>query len=177
MIKVYYWRISKYNPKFRDLQGVYKNDEWTSICDIGKRFNNSVLTFDEYIKFEDAYVYAILLAISETHLDSITIRSLEKKQIINCYDLPYDHVVDYVGSLVDKADVLIGDTGDISLLIRLVLREIIWCKLEAGPNLFIHFGYDYYMYFGSKERLDTTMGLVRKRGLFAEKLQSPYLVT
>jgi len=32
---------------------------------------------------------------------------------------------------------------------RLVLREILWCKLESPNGFYIHFGYDYYMYFGS----------------------------
>lgn len=33
-----YFRITKYNPQFRNKQGEYKNEEWTSVYDIGKKF-------------------------------------------------------------------------------------------------------------------------------------------
>jgi hypothetical protein len=37
------YRICKYNPRFR-VNGVYIKDEWTSVSDIGKTFEDGVLT-------------------------------------------------------------------------------------------------------------------------------------
>ena len=34
-----YYRITKYNPEFRDEEGRYILDEWTSVTDIGKEFH------------------------------------------------------------------------------------------------------------------------------------------
>ncbi len=31
------WRVTKYNPTFRDENGTYIKDEWTSFSDIGKK--------------------------------------------------------------------------------------------------------------------------------------------
>ncbi|MFL0507599.1 hypothetical protein ACH0B5_17895 [Ureibacillus sp. 179-F W5.1 NHS] len=32
----YQWRITKYNPAFRDQDGAYMKDEWISSSDIGQ---------------------------------------------------------------------------------------------------------------------------------------------
>ena len=34
------YRITKYNPIFR-VNGIYTRDDWTSICDVGKKYNES----------------------------------------------------------------------------------------------------------------------------------------
>ena len=54
------WRITKYNPAFRDERGVYLKDEWTSVSDVGKSFDGVVLTFKEYREIEDNYVSTAL---------------------------------------------------------------------------------------------------------------------
>ena len=62
----------------------------------------------------------------------------------------------------------------VALLSRLILREKIWGKLVFEKQIFVHFGYDYYMYIGlekeSKKALERTQAL----GLFTEKFKSPY---
>ena len=40
---MYGWRITKYNPAFRDERGAYLKDEWTSVSDVGKSFGDEVL--------------------------------------------------------------------------------------------------------------------------------------
>ncbi len=57
------------------------------------------------------------------------------------------------------------------------LREELWCKIMSPYKLFVHFGYDYYMYIGSAKELSTEIILeIEKLGLFVELIdQSPYL--
>jgi hypothetical protein len=38
---MYKYRITKYNPIYRDPEGKYTIEDWTAISDIGKVFNNS----------------------------------------------------------------------------------------------------------------------------------------
>jgi hypothetical protein len=65
-----------------------------------------------------------------------------------------------------------GALGDVC---RLVLREILWCKLESENGFYIHFGYDYYMYIGGPAPSENSIAYGRQQGLFVEEMESPYL--
>jgi len=41
--------------------------------------------------------------------------------------------------------------------------------------MFVHFGYDYYMYIGSKKKLVNEIEEMIRLGLFPVEMQSPYL--
>ena len=58
---MYQYRITKYNPKYRQLDGKYLNNEWTSYSDIGKKYNGKLFTMQNYIEVENSYVTAIIL--------------------------------------------------------------------------------------------------------------------
>jgi len=58
---------------------------------------------------------------------------------------------------------------------RLVLREILWCKLESTNGFYIHFGYDYYMYVGSPVSSQRAIDYGKQNGLYVEEMESPYL--
>jgi hypothetical protein len=53
---MYNWRITKYNPAYRDNAGCYLKDEWTSISDIGNIYDREVITYETSKKVEDADV-------------------------------------------------------------------------------------------------------------------------
>lgn len=38
------YRITKYDPQYRDEQGIYIREDWTSYSDIGKTYNGKLLT-------------------------------------------------------------------------------------------------------------------------------------
>ena len=58
---------------------------------------------------------------------------------------------------------------------RLVLREIIWCRLGAESDFYIHFGWDYYMYIGAQKTSEKLLRAIGQLGLFIEEMASPYL--
>ena len=37
-----HWRVTKYNPQYRNRKGVYTKEEWTEVADIGNS-NKSIL--------------------------------------------------------------------------------------------------------------------------------------
>ena len=40
--------------------------------------------------------------------------------------------------------------------------------------MYIHFGYDYYMYIGSSNACDNVRIKIQEEGLFVEEFKSPY---
>lgn len=166
------WRITKYNPAFRDDRGAYLKDEWTSVSDVGKSFDGVALTFNEYRKIEDAYVSTALRFVSEASLDALTISYLETHRVSEA------RPEDLQGIAIDpkrarKGMALSGEALDD--ICRLVLREIFWCKLESESGFYIHFGYDYYMYIGSPVPSEKAIAYGGRQGLFIEEMASPYL--
>jgi len=64
-----YYRITKFNPEKRDNNGHYLDrSEWTSISDIGDPEYKSI-SYEEYEKFETAYVNAIQFILKEKNMN------------------------------------------------------------------------------------------------------------
>jgi hypothetical protein len=151
------YRITKYNPAFRDLRGAYSRDEWTAVGDIGRSFDGVVLTSEEYHRVEAAYVAVALSFLDESGQFSLTVSGLENS---------------------GKYPIEFGEGSTLSLeelgpVIRLVLREKVWCRLE-GPTSFLHFGWDYYLYAGVPCACPSSQQLAKRMGLFVEEFSSPY---
>jgi hypothetical protein len=166
------WRITKYNPAFRDGRGAYLKDEWTSVSDVGKSFEGAVLTFEEYRKIEDAYVSTAVSFVSEAGLDSLTITYLEtygvsESRAEELRDIAFDPKLAKKGMTLSREAV-----ADVC---RLVLRETFWCKLESEGGFYIHFGYDYYIYIGSPAPSEQAIAYGGRQGLFVEDMASPYV--
>lgn len=62
---------------------------------------------------------------------------------------------------------------ELEALIRLNRREALWCKL-LGSGFYIHFGWDYYMYIGSRSPCPNAIASARQAGLFVEEWASQY---
>ena len=151
------YRITKYDPAYRDVAGAYTRDEWTSVSDVGRSFEGTPLTKAEYKRVENAYVASALEFLRESNVRSLAVRGLEN----------------YRGALL-----AFGEGDAISLekiepILSQVLREEFWCKLE-GPNSFIHVGYEYYMYIGVPSPCPKSEQRASSLGLFVEPFQSPY---
>src|SRR5438876_10123615 len=75
------WRITKYDPAYRNAAGAYLKDEWTSVSDIGKSFDGKALTVEEYRSVENAYVSTALRFLSEANLNCLNVTSLETNNV------------------------------------------------------------------------------------------------
>lgn len=150
---MYSWKITKYAPN-------YSFDDWISISDVGKVCSGKLLTMEEYLRVEDSYLNAISL-------------------IAKCNEISMFEVTDLEVDVRGKLGLIYrnGQTLDLQsslVLARHILREELWCRLQ-NPKMFVHFGYDYYMYIGSEKPADTELELIRKLGLYIEEQVSPYM--
>lgn len=172
LFSIHGWRITKYNPAFRDESGAYLKDDWTSISEVGNLFDGKRLTVEEYHRVESAYVSTALDFLLAADIKSLKVNSLEKNNLPNAErrhiaDIPYNPK-----SLRNSTNV----SGEIlASICRLVLREVIWCRLESELGFYIHFGWDYYMYVGSLISSKEAIENGKANGLFIEEMMSPYL--
>lgn len=157
------YRITKYNPAFRDEDGAYRRDEWTSRSDIGRSFNGEVLSEAEYQAVEEAYLFAVAAFLSEAKIDHLTLRGVE-----NPLDTPVP------AWLAEGARLSVPQGVDFA---RMALRERIWGRLVVPGRAYVHFGYDYSMYLGVPARCPAAVAEAQRRGLFVEPFRSPYLRT
>jgi len=167
-------RVSKYNPELRDAAGRYIRDEWTSVSDIGRRYRDEPLTTEQYLRTEDAYVEAVLALMRLAGVASLRIRIVERTVS--------------TGSKADRlplepwclpTDFNAGDevsSGNLQSLIRLCLRERMWCDLSAGRRLRLIFADDYYILARlPTERMAKLDRLPLPAGIFAERIERPLL--
>ena len=151
------YRVTKYDPAFRDAGGAHTRDEWIAVRDIGRSFNGTPLTNSEYQRVESAYTASALGFLLESGVSSLTVRGLENHR----------------GAHLAFLDGDVISLEQVEAILSRVLREEFWCKLE-GHNSFIHVGWDYYMFLGVPLACPKSEQLAASLGLFVEPFQSPY---
>jgi hypothetical protein len=154
---VYQYRVTKYDPRFRDASGAFLRDDWTSFDDIGSAFGGTVLTPEEYRRVESVYTEAALAFLREAGCASVRCVTVE------------NHAAD---PTAPEEGTSVG-VEELPPLIRAVLRSEWWCRFE-GPGAFLHFGYDYYVYVGVPIPCAQSCVRAHESGLFVEPFVSPY---
>lgn len=166
------WRVTKYNPKFRDKHGHYTLvEDWTSPYEIGNSFDGNELTLEYYLRVEEAYIDSAISFMEESDIQSVRVLGLEgsiteEDRASFLYESEFEGVVLKEDSLVDL--------GVLRLIMKMVLRDFIWCQLYDGDRFFIHLGTDYYMYIGSHVNCPSAIEWSTTNGLFLEREPSPY---
>jgi hypothetical protein len=132
-----WWRISKYDPTFRDQNGVYQQDEWTDVTDIGRAFDGMTLDLQTYLATEAAYVASVREFMVDANVTTLRVAGLEPPSFM---EVLRDH------AFPDAADLerLAGDLesgrqvsgAEIDRVCRLNLRNVLWCRLE-NPDRFV----------------------------------------
>ena len=151
------YRVTKYDPRFRDPTGAYTRDDWTAVSDIGRSFEGVVLTNGEYDRVETAYASTAVAMLAEAGVESLKVTGLEQHGNMGA---PFD----------ENAVVSLSNIAEVA---RSVLRQEYWCRLES-PEAFVHFGWDYYMYVGIPKVPSLALAQAHERGLFVEVCESPY---
>lgn len=148
---MYSYRVSKYDPSLRNDKGEFTLETWTSRSDIGQKFSGNILTESEYQKVEDQYIETAIELLEANGCRGLEIRGLENHQ----------------GQFNEGDYISLDKLGEV---FRSVLREEYWARFE-GKDVFVHFGYDFYMYVGLPSKIQE--GLNQKM-LFIEAFPSPY---
>lgn len=169
------WRVTKYNPKYRDNNGFYTraNQEWYLYSQIGEIYNGTKFTYSEYKKVEDAYVNAILYFMRDTGLNTLQIVGLSKNKKLEKTKHNSQKMIQVIKPLKEQS---IVNMNDIKYITRWNLRDdsLFGCHFQS-QDMFIHFGWDYYMYIGSTKECKDAIAKTEALGLFVEPMESPYL--
>lgn len=169
------FRVTKYDPRLRLPSGTYTVSEWTSLSDIGNVYGGRVFEYSDYLNVENLYVEAVKIFMQVACVEELQIKDLEK------YEFRGQHISGRELSEMetffnDKCVVDANVSGkDLDIVVRFVLREMLWCRLEGPDGFYVHFGYDYYMYVGAKNIGATAPAM--PDGIFAERFSSPYFKT
>ena len=138
---------------------------------MSKSCNNVIFNYQDYLDIETPYINAIQSIMACCDISSLKFVALEKPQKIN----PDEHTTNEMLTLfntVKEGDWV--DSSTIENFCKLILREQLWCKLIADQKMYIHFGYDFYMYIGCSLPCNDTITLIKDSGLFVESFKSPY---
>lgn len=170
------WRITKYNPAFRDNNGYYTLvEEWTCPSEIGQVINGNEFTLDEYLRIEAAYIDTVIQFLKDSKLDSLRILQLNKINISQedrssiLYETEFNDV-----KLEEDAVVTVKE---IQIICKMILRNFLHCQFYSKDQFFVHFGWDYYMYIGSSVNPLSAIAFAENNGLFVEPMISPYYFT
>jgi hypothetical protein len=159
------YRVSKYDPRLRGPDGAYLVEDWTSASDIGKTVSES-----EYRRVETNYTFAVRRFLQACGLDSLRVVDLESHPAA-LDGLPPGIAAETRNHLGFAGSDCAASGEALDWIVRLTLREAIWCRLNGEGGFYVHFGYDYYMYIGSD---DLAGAPDMPEGIFAEELSSPY---
>ena len=161
---VHHWQVTKYDPQFRH----ELRDEWTGAGEIGEAFPfDGVLTENEYRRVEALYACAARLLWMESGQPPLQIQGLETPtffglpaQLDSLDDVGFEDWRPVNGEFIPGAHLL-------EAVVRWCLREFGWCYLVA-PGFYVTFGYDYYMYAGTTDSVDSARRAITSSGLFVE---------
>lgn len=169
---MFYWRITKYNPKNRDINGIYLLDEWTCYSQVGTMVDGKLLTYAEYLLTENAYINAVNLFMDCNNLAGLLITCLEKYWELD-EDLNLDPtMIEFFKCLKNRRKL---NKNEIEIAARLMLRNKFWCKLGIKNTMLVFFSYDYYMYLGSANKCENIIDKIQQSGLFVEECDPEYL--
>jgi len=150
------YRITKYGPALREPNGEYQGDDWIMFGQIGQTFGGVVLAEQEYKRVENAYVKVAIAFLSESGIATLRVVGLE-----NSHRQPLEFAEGSILPIEKLSDVF-----------GLILREEVWCRLQADGG-FVHFGWDYYMYIGVPSRCPAAEQTASELGLYVEEFNSP----
>lgn len=171
---MYKYRITKYNPSFRDDNGAYLKDDWTAISDIGRSFDEGKLTPNEYKKNEDAYIIAIHLIMDYLSVPYLIITNVDipdptdeifQKRIKKFREFYTEEMLDYY-SKAKNNDKLNKEKVDFHC--RFMLREDIYSEVHYPRKMKVFIAYDYLMGIHTSKSLKPIFPLLKKQGLYIE---------
>jgi hypothetical protein len=130
------------------------NDKsWTSFSDIGQEVGEDFLTLETYIKTESMYVDFVfeLFKLSSMKVNDFKIKNLEDNRG------QFNGENYYTGIEYPKIKLCGGENtneSQLSSLIKLSLRDLLWLRLESETGAYITFGHDFYLHVGIPEGID-----------------------
>ncbi|MBU3131872.1 hypothetical protein KPL40_05350 [Clostridium gasigenes] len=169
------YRISKYNPIYRDRNGTFQNDEWTAVSDIGKKYNDKELSKEEYLAIEKKYIRVLKIIMKEKGINKFIVKELEKEFMLSevCKQLEEVQIVVSKEERYQFREIEEDYTikySKVDSILKLLLREGLWCRLmDIESNFSVEIGYEYYMYVTCSELSNLVISKIQNNELFIEE--------
>lgn len=170
------YRISKYSPNYRNGEGIYTIDDWTSYSDIGKKYGGEKFTIEKYYEVEKNYGIIVEAILQDNGIEEVVVEELELNFTV--HELKY--LLGIKGLLLSNDNIKLIDNlkngsiiprNALKEVISLILRECFWCKLVSENHQFlIEFGYDLYVYVTCDILSDEMIQKAEKIGIYIENL-------
>lgn len=171
-----FYRLSKYNPKNRDVSGVYLKNEWTSISDIGKVFDDGLLNVEKYLAAEKAYCNVVKAILDEFSEKCFSVEQLERYFDGNSvYEEMQKYGIPFSQEDISRFDAISCGlripVDDLEKYLSYLLRESVWFVL-VGRETKIVVGYDYYIHFQCYKPIEHLFELAEREGIYIEREDS-----
>lgn len=171
------YRLSKYDPIFRDPNGVYTKEEWTSYCDIGTVYDGVVFTKDEYLRMEAKFINVILQVLSSLGANSFWVRKLEPpftaeemRNYLGRYGLSMSPEEEAARSSLYEGKKI--NISELKVYLRLFLRECFWCELHAEEStIVLYWSDEYYMYLRCRGLDENIIQVSKTQGIYIEDIE------
>jgi hypothetical protein len=150
------YRVTKYDPQFRDSSGSYLRDEWTGPHEIGEDIDGHVLTQDEFDTTVNKYLYAVEAFARESGVSALSVVGLNER------------------ATPDQAwaGVREGDLVPLERALTLIGSELrgtaLGAPLEVPDEFYVHVGDYLYLWIGSAVDCVRATAEATRIGLFVE---------
>lgn len=174
---MYKYRITKYNPLFRNSAGEYLEEDWTAISDIGKIFNGTQLTQKVYKCVENNYVDAINIIMDFLGITYLTANDINKSfsstddflNSIKKYGTLYcAQMIDVFENVTDNQTL---DDEKLDSFLRLLIREDIGADVSYPRKMQVFIGYDFLMGVHTSKSIEPVISNINDLGLFVEIIE------
>jgi hypothetical protein len=156
---LFHYRLTKYDPAFRDESGAYTGDDWTMASQIGETFGGARLTLPAYLEVEARHLVVLASFMEESETLSVCAQGVENAH----------------GSFRVSEGAELSPFEAIEA-VRQMLRDEGWCRLVDDDRFYLHVGWDYYLYVGTDTPCARSVALAGESGLFVDReFPSPYL--
>jgi hypothetical protein len=171
-----WWRISKYDPAFRDENYVYQRDEWTSAADIGRRYEGETLDAESYLATETAHAEAVRAFMADANVAVLTVRSFQRPSELDYeylakLSVPDSQELEQQMRHVQEGDELAGQ--ELDRVLRLLLRKVFWCRLVNADQFIVDVLEYLYVCVGTVAPSERAIARTGELGLFVEKTRDP----
>ncbi|AJH01451.1 hypothetical protein LF65_04922 [Clostridium beijerinckii] len=167
------YRISKYNPVYRDEDGNYTREEWTAISDVEKTINGDKLSLEEYLDIESKYIIILDNILNELSIENLYVMELEEQK--NSINDEYvftgftKEIVRKISSLEEGQQL---NRKEINYIIKAMLREIVWCGLYSKTiHVIIKSGFDFYINIICPKLSESVIENARRIGIYIEEIK------
>ena len=167
----YCWRITKYNPEYRNEYGHYSKDSWTTYSEVGRICDGKIVTIEDYLLYENLYIQTIILFMNCLDISKLYITHLWKSEQIKTdkYTTPK---MKHLWKIIENNSWV--NKHNVPTLVSLILRDQLWCQLSYPYRMHVDFGYDFYMYIESRKSSEEVIKAIETSGLYIEPFKSPY---